>query len=649
MNARSMLLGTLVVVATVSTSLLIAGPLTPPAGPVAGTYKTLGEIEPRIAVNATNTPGDATSVYRITAPGSYYLAGNIAGVSAKHAIAIAASGVSLDLCGFEIAGVAGSLDGISATVAGLSNIAITNGLVRSFAGDGVDLVNASGVRVSDLTASGNTGEGIATGDNAVATRCVGRSNGVSGVRVANGSTITDCSASGNSNRGFLTGAGCSISRCSSASNGAYGFVVANSTISECGAYNNVAAGIFSAGNATIVRCTVRGSGGDGIQVGEGCLIQECVSRGNSGDGIEVLSDCRVAGNLCDDNGGSTSAGIHVTGNRNRIEGNRVAGSLRGLEIGASGNFVSGNTVVQNTSNYVVVGDNAMEILLGEIPQTINFPCKITLAGSLRGASGSSGISINDADVDIDLNGHTLFGVAGAQTGIFYNGAAHSLTIRNGVVRDWSLSGINLLNASARIENVSLINNAQAGLAVGYGSSISRCVARSNTGIGFTDFGGTTYSSCEAYGNGSDGFFFGSGSTAEACASSSNGRYGFYTFQGNSVQRCSAYLNASSGIWVQAGCTIVGNTCHNNSAALGSSGAGIEGQGNDGAGARIEGNSVTDNKYGILINGAGFLVIRNSARGNTLANYSITAGNAAAQVITGSFGFVSTDPNANIGF
>ncbi|HYC99633.1 MAG TPA: hypothetical protein VEB22_00270, partial [Phycisphaerales bacterium] len=47
-----------------------AGPLVPPAGAVAPTAKPLGELEPRTAVNATNTPGNLTNVYRITQPGS---------------------------------------------------------------------------------------------------------------------------------------------------------------------------------------------------------------------------------------------------------------------------------------------------------------------------------------------------------------------------------------------------------------------------------------------------------------------------------------------------------------------------------------------------------------------------------------------------
>src|ERR1041385_1287872 len=73
-----------------------AGPINPPAGPVASSYKTLTEVEPRVVVNATNTPGDANSVYRITASGSYYLDQNLTCVSGKHGIKIDAENVTLD-------------------------------------------------------------------------------------------------------------------------------------------------------------------------------------------------------------------------------------------------------------------------------------------------------------------------------------------------------------------------------------------------------------------------------------------------------------------------------------------------------------------------------------------------------------------------
>src|SRR5262245_50105057 len=81
----------------------LAGPLNPPVGPVTSTYKTLSDVEPRTAINATNTPGDATCLFRITTPGSYYLTGNVTGVPGKAIITVANAGqvgVTIDLNGF---------------------------------------------------------------------------------------------------------------------------------------------------------------------------------------------------------------------------------------------------------------------------------------------------------------------------------------------------------------------------------------------------------------------------------------------------------------------------------------------------------------------------------------------------------------------
>ena len=47
-------------------AVVLAGDLTPPAGPVVSTMKDLDEVEPRIAINAVNTPGDATNSFIIS-------------------------------------------------------------------------------------------------------------------------------------------------------------------------------------------------------------------------------------------------------------------------------------------------------------------------------------------------------------------------------------------------------------------------------------------------------------------------------------------------------------------------------------------------------------------------------------------------------
>ncbi len=82
-----------------------AGPIDPPAGPIIPTGKPLTEVEPRIAISSTNTPGDADSMFKITQPGSYYLTSSITGVIGRHGIKVAASGVTIDLNGFIMRGL----------------------------------------------------------------------------------------------------------------------------------------------------------------------------------------------------------------------------------------------------------------------------------------------------------------------------------------------------------------------------------------------------------------------------------------------------------------------------------------------------------------------------------------------------------------
>lgn len=651
MTLRTISLGALLVALAATTTLLVAGPLTPAAGPVAGTYKTLADVEPRIAIGAATTPGDADSLFRIAQPGSYYLTGNVTAASGLQGIEIAASGVTLDLNGFEIVGVPGALDGIGVAPGGLANITITRGTVRNFPGDGVDAISGTGVRLADLTATGNGQEGLMTGDNAIVDRCIARSNGVSGIRVTNGCVVTNSSASLNTTRGFITGSGCTIAHCSALSNTGFGFVVANSTLIDSAAHNNGSAGIFSAGHATISRCTVRGSGGDGIQAGEACIIEHCVVRANAGDGVEVFSDCRVEHNLIDDNGTADGASIHVLGTRNRIEHNRCANADRGLDIDQGGNTIADNVVVQHTDNYAITGVNATEILLGEIPEGINFSCRVRLAGSLRVVGTGNGITINDADVDIDLGGFTLEGVPLSGVGVIVASGSPErvVRLRNGTIRGWGAEGAALLNAKGCIvDNVAFIANG-AGLNGGVGSVITGCTARGNVAGGFIDAGSSILRNCTATNNGGIGFALGSGSIAEGCTATSNAGRGFSTVIGTTVRQCTANFNAGSGIFAQSGTIIVNNSCSFNGQGA-PFGAGIETLAGGGSGARIEGNNCVGNDVGFQIAGNFALLLRNSARDNN-TNYSIVNGNAAAQVVNvqGNPSFASIDPNANLSF
>lgn len=161
-----------------------AGPLDPPAGGVAPTYKTLGDIEPRTPVSATTTPGDADSLYRIPASGSYYLTANVFGVSGKSGIKITAANVNLDLNGYRFEGAAGSLDGIVVASTANAGLTVTNGIIRFWGGDGIDATGSDYVRIENITASDNIGTGL---------RLVGRG------------LVRGCNASDNDQNGMVVG------------------------------------------------------------------------------------------------------------------------------------------------------------------------------------------------------------------------------------------------------------------------------------------------------------------------------------------------------------------------------------------------------------------------------------------------------------
>ncbi|HKQ48910.1 MAG TPA: right-handed parallel beta-helix repeat-containing protein [Phycisphaerae bacterium] len=314
-----------VCVLTIATGLWIAhaGDLNPPVGPVAPTMKTLAEVEPRIAINATNTPGDADSLFNISQRGSYYLTGNITGVAGKHGIEIAAGGVTLDLNGFDLVGVAGMgpFDGVSVTVVGLTNVAVVNGSVRNWGHTGIDIFLASNSRVADVLASGNAGNGISAGS-----VC----------------TVTNCSAYLNTGHGFITGNGC--------------------TVSNCSAYTNTGNGISTNGGCTVSNCSVFLNTASGITTSSGCTVADCIARANTLDGIVCGSACVIRGNTCSSNGsGGDGAGIHAFGTDgdNRIEGNNCTDADRGIDVDFAGNLIIKNTCSGNTTNWDVAIGNAV--------------------------------------------------------------------------------------------------------------------------------------------------------------------------------------------------------------------------------------------------------------------------------------------------
>lgn len=352
------------VCAVIGVSVGLAGPLDPPAGPISATYKTLTEVEPRIAINEANTPGDDDSVFKIVSHGSYYLTKCSDGQPAKSAIEIAADDVTLDLNGFELCGVAGSIDGVRVTFAGARNVCIKNGTIRAWGGNGVTSTLASGALLLELRLTGNLSRGIECGPNTVIQRCVAIENGSAGFATGNNCTLAECVAAEGSANGFLLASGCTVSGCTAAGNLGNGFVTgAGCTISRSTARANGAAGFDLFDGCTLESCTASANMGHGVYAGDadGLTIAGCTFETNAMDGIHVGFDSRVRGNTCDSNGFGTGdgAGIYVQGRHNRIEDNNVVDNDRGVQVVGEQNLIIRNSCADNGAslNFMIAAGN----------------------------------------------------------------------------------------------------------------------------------------------------------------------------------------------------------------------------------------------------------------------------------------------------
>src|SRR5688572_11541659 len=271
-------------------ALCLAGPLDPPHGPVGSTYKTLSQVEPRIPISAATTPGDAQSTFRITAPGSYYLTGNLVGEPMKVGIRVLAEGVTIDLMGFELRGVPGSYSGV---YTGFESwrLEVRNGTVRGWGSEGISANGAKGCIFRQLRLSGNQ-SGIRVGAGAIISECTATENAYFGIASDDAAVITACSASYNGSSGFSISGGTSIENCTASGNGEHGIAALfQSTIHNCSANHNTQAGIFAQ---------------------TGCVVRGCNAQGNTGDGIRGHNGTLITGNSCYQNGiDGDGAGIHI--------------------------------------------------------------------------------------------------------------------------------------------------------------------------------------------------------------------------------------------------------------------------------------------------------------------------------------------------
>ena len=259
------------------------------------------------------------------------------------------TGIRVDVNGAVVNCIAEANAGVG--IQGVDNCVIKDSQSISNTGGAGILVGSSSV-VTGCVASGNSSDGFNTASGCTLIGCTAATNTLGGFNVGGQVILKNCTAKSNVGIGIRTGRDATVTSCTASTNQSHGMMVdTNTNVLGCSASDNTSNGIVASTSSTIKDCTATVNGGVGISAGIWGTVTNCTADDNQTDGILVDSYSFVVGNNCVQNfSGGQTAGIHVTGSRNRIEGNNVAANGRGIAADTAGNVIIKNSAISNTGS-----------------------------------------------------------------------------------------------------------------------------------------------------------------------------------------------------------------------------------------------------------------------------------------------------------
>jgi parallel beta-helix repeat protein len=597
--------------------------------------------------------------FDINASGSYYLA---ASLSAAGGVTINANNVTLDLNGFTLTNTGG--DGILAGT--FSGICIQNGIVSGCGADGIDVSSATNVLIKHMKVIGNTATGIRTDEETEIVGCTVNENLEHGIIVVNECIVRDNTLARNSNNngesGILISGNDNIVADNRVVDGRRGIQVNGVGNQLTNNFTKGSQTTFSFdGDPFIANMVINQEGNllDLLISEVPYVIPHAANATLTGD-VFVEQTSRIGILIESDNvtidlngfslvglgeGGTTAANAAALDLDDPPLTTGVASNLApGIKIEDDlGDIVIRNGTIRNWGDSGIFGDSNVRnslfedlILTGNDDDGISVGDGNIIKNCIARLNGEDGIFTD--------NHNTIINCTAEYNGRNGINALSECTVKNCTVNNNNSDGI-FVNDNSRVQDCLAFANGADGIDATIDCQIVGCVANENDDIGIEVGSSSTLINCTANENQDRGFdTTGTSVSFINCNANDNDFGGFDASGGSYFDNCRAYFNGNnsddttSSTGEDFGFRIGSDSFIRNCVAVNNGGNSYV-QAVDGAGiicigtggSRIEGNTVTDNRVGIVTTLSGGFIIKNSAEANN-TNYSLASGSAYGPIV-----------------